>query len=113
MISEKLYQNGNIAVKIVPGMVLPVGAVAHLLLRCKKPITAIETADGIDIEPVAGMGDRYTYTVRLTAMGEQKVTIRYGDGEWTHLVFNGYRRDRDLDEGARQIHRGESASRRS
>ena len=38
---------------------------------------------------MAAMGDRYTYTVRLTSMGEQKVTIRYGDGEWTHLVFNG------------------------
>ncbi len=88
-ISEKLYQNGNIAVKIVPGMVLPVGTTAHLLLRCKKAITAIETAEGIEVEPVATMGDRYTYTVRLTSMGEQKVTIRYGDGEWTHLVFNG------------------------
>ncbi len=88
-VSEKLYQNGNIAVKIVPGMVLPVGTTAHLLLRCKKPITAIEVAEGIEVQPVAVMGDRYTYIVRLTAMGEQKVTIRYGDGEWTHLVFNG------------------------
>ena len=88
-VSEKLYQNGNVAVKIVPGMVLPVGTTAHLLLRSKKPIRAIETAAGIDIEPVAAMGDRHTYTVCLTAMGEQKVTIRYGDGEWTHLLFNG------------------------
>ena len=88
-VSEKLYQSGNIAVKIVPGMVLPVGTIAHLLLRCKKPITAIETADGIEVEPVATMGDRHTYTVRLTSMGEQKVTVRYGNGEWTHLLFNG------------------------
>ena len=100
-VSEKLYQDGNIAVKIVPGMVLPVGTTAHLLLRCKKPITAIETANGIAVESVATMGDRYTYTVRLTAMGEQKVTIRYGNGEWTHLGIQRYRRDRDLDEGAR------------
>ena len=88
-ISDKLYENGNIAVRIVPGMVLPVGTTAHLLLRCKKPITAIETTDGIDVEPVATMGDRHTYTVCLTAMGEQKVSIHYGDGEWTNLVFNG------------------------
>ena len=88
-VSEKLYQNGNIAVKIAPGMVLPVGTTAHLMLRCKKPITTIETADGIAVEPVAAMGDRHTYTVRLTAMGEQKVTIHYGDGEWTHLLFKG------------------------
>ncbi len=88
-ISDKLYENGNIAVKIVPGMVLPIGTTAHLLLRCKKPITAIETADGIDVDPVTTMGDRRTYTVRLTSMGEQKVTIRYGAGEWTSLLFNG------------------------
>ena len=88
-VSEKLYQNGNVAVKIVPGMVLPLGTTAHLLLRSKKPITAIETADGIDVEPVAAVGDRHTYTVCLTAMGEQKVTIRYGDSEWTHLLFKG------------------------
>ena len=61
-ISDKLYENGNIAVKIAPGMVIPVGTTAHLLLRCKKPITAIETADGIDVEPVATMGDQpYLY----------------------------------------------------
>ena len=88
-INEKLYQNGNIAVKVVPGMVLPVNTIAHLLLRCKKPITAIETADGIDVEPVATVGDRHTYTVHLSSTGEQKVRIRYGDGEWTHLLFNG------------------------
>ena len=88
-ISETLYQNGNIAVKIAPGMVLPVGTMAHLLLRCKKPITAIETAQGIEVKPVTAMGDRHTYTVHLTSMGEQKVTIRYGDGEWTNLLFNG------------------------
>ena len=88
-INETLYQNGNIAVKIVPGMVLPISTRAHLLLRCKKPIIAIETAEGIDVEPVATVGDRYTYTVRLTSTGEQKVKIRYGDGAWTHLLFNG------------------------
>ncbi len=88
-VSEKLYQNGNVAVKIVPGMVLPVGTTAHLLLRSKKPITAIETTDGIAVKPVAAMRGRRTYTVCLTATGEQKVTIRYGDGEWTHLLFNG------------------------
>ncbi|RKU14740.1 hypothetical protein C6503_14640 [Candidatus Poribacteria bacterium] len=88
-INETLYQNGNIAVKIVPGMVLPIGTTAHLLLRCKKPITAIETANGIDVEPVATVGDRHTYTVHLTSTGEQKISVRYGDGEWTHLLFNG------------------------
>ena len=88
-VNEKLYQNGNIAVKVVPGMVLPVNTIAHLLLRCKKPITAIETADGIEVEPVTTMGDRHTYTVRLTSTGEQKIKIRYGDGAWTHLLFNG------------------------
>ena len=88
-VNEKLYQNGNIAVKVVPGMVLPVNTIAHLLLRCKKPITAIETADGINVEPVATVGDRHTYTIRLSSTGEQKVRIRYGDGEWTHLLFNG------------------------
>ena len=88
-ISEKLYQSGNIAVKVVPGMVLPIGTTAHLLLRCKKPITAIETGDGIEIEPVATLGNRRTYTVHLTSIGEQKVEIRYGNGEWTHLLFRG------------------------
>ncbi len=88
-ISDKLYESGNVAVKVAPGMVLPIGTTGHLLLRCKKPITVVETDDGIEVEPVATMGDRYTYTVRLTAVGEQKVAIRYGDGEWTNLLFNG------------------------
>ena len=88
-VNEKLYQNGNIAVKIVPGMVLPVGTTAHLLLRCQKRITSIETAEGIKLVPAPTLKERHTYTVRLTSMGEQKMTIRYGDNEWTNLIFKG------------------------
>ena len=95
-IHEKLYQNGNIAVKVVPGMVLPIGTTAHLLLRCKKPITSIETADGIEVESTAHLGDRHTYTVRLTETGEQKVTVHYGGGDWTNLLFNGIPRIENL-----------------
>lgn len=88
-INEKLYQNGNIAVKIIPGMVLPVGTTAHLLLRCKEPITTIETSEGIEVIPTETLGNRHNYTVQLTSMGEQKVTVHYGDSKWTNLIFNG------------------------
>ena len=88
-IDEKLYMYGNVAVKVAPGMVIPKNATGRLLLRCRKPIHQLETSDGIEVKVLESQGDRRTYTVRLTSTGEQKVSVKYGDGEWTNLVFYG------------------------
>jgi len=95
-LEETLYENGNITAKIMPGMVLPQDTTGHLLLRCRKPIRAIATDSGVEVAPAepapsyrGHLGDRHAYTVRLLSTGEQKVSVEYGDGEWTNLLFYG------------------------
>ena len=88
-IEDALYEAGNVSVKAVPGMVLPTDGSGKLQLRCRKPIHSIEAADGIALSPAGSMGDRHHYDVSLNSPGEQKVTVRYGAGEWTNLLFYG------------------------
>ncbi len=88
-IDEKLYQNGSVAVKVAPGMVLPKETTGHLLLRCRKPITGIEPSAGMQVEAAGAHRDRHRYRVRLSATGQQRLTVRYGQGEWMNLWFNG------------------------
>lgn len=88
-LEETLYQNGNLAAQITPGMVIPRNTTGRLLLRCQNPVSSIETDDGIEVTPIEHLGDRYTYTVRLLSTGEQRVHVVYGDEEWTNLLFYG------------------------
>lgn len=102
-VDEKLYNNGKVVFKIAPGLVLPIGATGHVLLKCRKPIHSVRAIDGsgdraggspgenagADIESVNSLGDRYVYKVTLKSEGEHKIRIEYGDGEWTHILFYG------------------------
>ncbi len=88
-LEENLYRHGKVTTRIVPGMVLPLQSTAHLLLRCPQEIEAVEGGPGIAITPSGRLGHRYAYTVRLLAAGQQKVTVRYGEGKWANLLFYG------------------------
>ena len=88
-LKEKLYRNGKIDVKVIPGMVIPQDAEGKLLLRCIKKIHGIETDDGITLESKSSWGGHNVYSIRVSREGELKVRISYGDDEWTTLVFYG------------------------
>ena len=88
-INDKLYQHGNITIKVVPGMVLPLETTAHLLLQCKEPIDTLKTSNGIEVESTVTIGDKHHYKVKLTSTGDKKITVHYGNGKWTNLVFMG------------------------
>ena len=88
-LEDAIYQSGNVAIKAVPGYVLPKEADGKLLLRCKKPIHSVDAGEGIDVSAAGILGDRYAYDVKINETGEQKVTVKYGNGEWTNILFYG------------------------
>ncbi len=88
-LKDKFYRSGKIDVKIIPGMVIPQDGEGQLLLRCSKRIHHIETDRGIAVEPTGSWGGHHTCRVRVSAEGELKVRIAYGDDEWTTLLFYG------------------------
>ena len=94
-VDEQLYKSGKVVTKIAPGLVLPIGATGHFMIKCCKPIRSVRgilEAGGrmpAHVEPVAVLGDRYLYTVTLPGEGEHKIRIEYGNGEWTHMLFYG------------------------
>jgi len=88
-IDQKLYENGKVAVRVSPGMVLPRKTKANLLMRCNKPITELESSHDVHIEEITGEGDSHVYEVHLETVGEHTVTVKYGKDEWVNLIFYG------------------------
>ena len=88
-LKDTLYRLGKIDVKVIPGMVIPRDGEGRLLLRCVKPIHAIETDEGLTVEPIGRYGGHHLYALRVGTEGELKMRIAYGDDEWTTLLFYG------------------------
>ena len=86
-VRDVLYQEGKFDTAIVPGMVVPSDVPAHLSLRSRNSIALItaEHPAATRIEPAAQKPQ--VYTVRFSRLGENMLTIKYGDGRWAALEF--------------------------
>jgi hypothetical protein len=86
-VREVLYKEGKFDTAIVPGMVVPSDVPAHLSLRSRNKITAIaaEHPAATTIDPVARKPN--VYKIRFSRLGENMLTVRYGDGQWATLEF--------------------------
>ena len=86
-VREILVSEGKFDTTIVPGMVLPIDLPAHLSLRSRNQIAAIvaehpaaTTIENVPHEPGV-------YTVKFSRLGENLLTVRYGNGQWSTLEF--------------------------
>jgi hypothetical protein len=89
-VREVLYNNDSFDTNIVPGMTLPIDLPALISLRTKNKITAVgaEFPDKTRVEFVGDKGNgAKVYRVRFSKLGENMITIRYGDGLWGTLEF--------------------------
>jgi hypothetical protein len=86
-VREVLYREGKFDASIVPGMVVPVDLPANISLRSRNTITSIvpEHPASTRVEAVAGKPG--VYTVKFSRLGENMLTIKYGDGQWATLEF--------------------------
>jgi hypothetical protein len=86
-VREVLFKEGKFDTTIVPGMVLPVDLPANLSLRSRNNIDSIvaEHPASTRVEPVPQKPG--LYTVKFSRLGENMLTVRYGDGLWATLEF--------------------------
>ncbi|MGH7447788.1 MAG: DUF5695 domain-containing protein, partial [Longimicrobiales bacterium] len=84
-----LIDEGLIDTHVVPGMTVPADLSALIALRTTQAITAVdaEYADQTHIRSLGTTGDAHIYEVRFSRLGENRLTVRYGDDRHMHLEF--------------------------
>jgi len=89
-IRDGLVENGQIDVEVVPGMTLPIDMKALVSLRTRLPIrevvpefSAQTVVEDLGLRP----GSRHLFRVRFCRLGENLLTVRYGDGRQMVLEF--------------------------
>ncbi len=88
-VRQTLVDEGLIDVQVVPGMTVPTDLFARFALRTKKPINAVEAEFPEDtrIESHGTKGDMHLFQVQFSKLGENRLTVRYGNKQHTFLEF--------------------------
>jgi Family of unknown function (DUF5695) len=89
-VREVLYREGSIDVNVVPGLTLPIDQPALFSLRTKNKINSVdpEFSDKTQVKFVADKGDGIkVYQAKFSKLGENKLTVKYGDGQWSAIQF--------------------------
>jgi hypothetical protein len=85
-----LVDGDSVDVIVAPGMVVPTDLTAMVALRTRRTVTAIEPEhpDATRIAEVAApdSGARL-YRIAFSKLGENLLTVRYGDDRWSTLEF--------------------------
>ncbi|HEX5222961.1 MAG TPA: DUF5695 domain-containing protein [Verrucomicrobiae bacterium] len=84
-----LVEEGGIDVQVVPGMTVPNDLFAEFALRAKPRIKSIEAEFPADtrIESIGRKGDYQLHRIRFSRLGENRLTVRYGDDRHMYLEF--------------------------
>jgi hypothetical protein len=89
-VREVLYQEGGFDVHVVPGMTVPRDLSATLSIRTRNPIAAIvpEHPEQTELEYLGKQDqDRHLFRVTFGRLGENGLTVRYGDDAYFPLEF--------------------------
>lgn len=89
-VRDALYREGSIDVNVVPGLTLPSDQTALIELRTKNKIDSVapEFANNSQVEFVADKGGGIkVYRARFSKLGENMLTVKYGDGQWSAIQF--------------------------
>jgi len=89
-VRDVLYRSGGVDVHVVPGMVVPEDLEAMFALRTRHRIQAVvpEFPEKTPVERVGEQAkDTHVYRVRFARLGENLLTVRYGDGREMYLEF--------------------------
>lgn len=88
-VRQILVDENLIDVQVVPGMTVPSDLFARFALRTKQTIKEIEAEypDQTRIEPLGTKGDYRLYQVTFKRLGENRLTVRYGNSQHMFLEF--------------------------
>jgi hypothetical protein len=86
-VRDVLYKEGKFDTAVAPGMVVPVDLPALVSLRGRQANVSVapEFPSATRVEPVAGKPG--VYRIQFSHLGENMLTVKYGNGEWTSLEF--------------------------
>jgi len=86
-VRDALHREGQFDAVVAPGMVVPSDLPALVSLRSRHDRVSIvaEHPAATRIEPVARMSG--VYRVTFARLGENLLTVKYGDGRWSTLEF--------------------------
>ncbi len=88
-VRQALVNEGKLDVHVVPGMTVPTNLFARVALRTTQTINSItaEFPDETQIQSLGNRGDYAIYEVRFSRLGENLLTVNYGDNHKTCLEF--------------------------
>jgi len=88
-VRQVLLDEGGIDVHVVPGMTVPTDLFARFALRTKQAIRTIEAEfpEATRIESLGTNGAYRLYQVQFSRLGENRLTINYGDNRHMYLEF--------------------------
>ena len=84
-----LVEQRLIDVHVVPGMTLPSDLFARIALRSREEIHGIDAEHRSEttLRRIGRSGDAEIWEVRFAKLGENRLTVRFGDGRRMHLEF--------------------------
>lgn len=84
----ELANAGQLAIRVVPAMVLAEGQEARVEIRSQQPVTRLEKlSDNIRILRRQRRGEQTLLTLRFRYRGQKTLRLHYGQGRWTTLAF--------------------------
>ena len=86
---DVLVEQGLVDVHVVPGMTVPTDLPARFALRSREPIHGVdaEYPEETDLRRVGRNGDAEIYEASFSKLGENRLTVRFGDNRHMHLEF--------------------------
>lgn len=84
-----LVEQGLVDVQVVPGMTVPTDLHARIALRSREEIHGVDAEHpaATDLRRVGRAGDSVIYEVAFSRLGENRLTVRFGDEHHMHLEF--------------------------
>lgn len=88
-VRDVLVDEGLVDVHVVPGMTVPSDLAALVALRSREPIHRLqpEHADQTTVESLGPRGDYQIYRIQFRRLGENLITVHFGDNRQTRLEF--------------------------
>jgi Family of unknown function (DUF5695) len=86
-VREILVREGKFDTTIAPGMVVPVDLPANISLRSRNAISAIVPEHPAATTVTAVARKPGLYSVTFSRLGENLLTVKYGNGQWSTLEF--------------------------
>jgi hypothetical protein len=88
-VRQVLVDEGLVDVNVVPGMTVPSDLFARVALRTREMVRAVEAEfpDETRIRPLRVENGVHLYEVGFSRLGENRLTVRFGEGRSMYLEF--------------------------